>query len=197
MAVEVVAHVVLDRQRLPAGDEAAADHEQRLRDADGDDQHDQDCDPVPAALALELVDDDAGQHDGRDRRSLRRDGEHGRNRQRRPVRTQEAEQSDERAAIRGAHESRLAAEVATKSARIGHTCVRNTTVGSRRGEEVGGPEGDVRNGQGLKRQLPATVRSARAATAVRWTVSWPRVAVRARRGRARSRSRVARGSRRC
>jgi hypothetical protein len=119
LRVEAVTQVVLDPERLPAGDEAAADHEQRLDDADGDDQSDQEPQPVPVLLALELVDDEARQDEDRDRGRLRGDREHRRDDEREPVGAQEAEQAYERAAIGDvvrAHPRNLAAALFTPSA---------------------------------------------------------------------------------
>ena len=73
---------------------------------------------VGAALVLDPVDRLADEQDDRDRRRLREDGEDRRDDQRALVRPQEAEQADERAAIRdGAH----ASECSRRSSRF--TCV--------------------------------------------------------------------------
>jgi hypothetical protein len=46
VGVHRVAHVELDAERLPPGDEAPADHEQRLDEAD----HGDECDELPEQL---------------------------------------------------------------------------------------------------------------------------------------------------
>ena len=70
--VELVAHVVLDAERLPAGDQAPADHEQRLARARAATiARDLEDEQLRVRLAVELVDHDAGQHGHEDRRDLR------------------------------------------------------------------------------------------------------------------------------
>ena len=98
--VQALAHVLLDPERLLAGDQAAADHERRLQDADGHDRRDHPRERFRAALLLDPFDRLADEEDDRDRRRLRQDGEDRRDHQRSLVRPQEAEQADERAAVR-------------------------------------------------------------------------------------------------
>ena len=118
VGVEALAHVLLDPERLLAGDQAAADHERRLQDADDENRDDDPRECRRAALLLNAVDRLADEQDDRDRRRLREDGEDRRDDERALVRPQETEQADERAAIRdGAH----VIECSRRSSRF--TCV--------------------------------------------------------------------------
>jgi len=100
VGVEALAHVLLDPERLPAGDQAAADHERRLEDADNENCEDDPGERRRAATGLEPLDRLADEEDDRDRGRLREDGEDRRDEQGALVRSQEAEQTDERAAVR-------------------------------------------------------------------------------------------------
>ena len=119
MGVEALAHVLLDPERLLPGDEAAADHECRLQEADDENREDDPGERLGAPLLLDPVDRLADEQDDRDRCRLREDGEDRRDDERALVRPQETEQADERAAIRDcAHVS----ECSRTSSRF--TCVR-------------------------------------------------------------------------
>ena len=98
--VERLAHVLLDPERLPAGDDPAAEHQRRLDDADDRDRDDEPGEHRRAPAGLDPVDRLADEQDDRDRGRLREDGEDRRDEQRPAVRPQEAEQAHERAAIR-------------------------------------------------------------------------------------------------
>ena len=100
MAVEALAHVLLDPERLAAGDDPPADHQGGLDTPDRHDRRDHPGEGVRAALRLDPVDRLADEQHDRDRRRLREDGEDRRDDQRALVRAQEAEQADEGAAVR-------------------------------------------------------------------------------------------------
>ncbi len=100
MAVQLLAHVPLDPERLAARDDAAAVHEHGLRDAGGEDRGHRPGEERRAALLLDPVDRDGDEHDDSDCRSLREHGEHGRHGERALVRPQEPEEPDERAPVR-------------------------------------------------------------------------------------------------
>jgi hypothetical protein len=96
VGVEGVPHVELDAERLPAGDEPAAHHQQRLRDSEADDDPDQGPELV-APLGNDRAVDHAARHpDEADRGRLGGDGEHDRDQQRPAVRPQEPDQAGER-----------------------------------------------------------------------------------------------------
>ena len=97
--IEGLAHVLLDPERLPARDQPATGHQQRLHDPDGDDRRHHPEKRLRAALRLDSLDRLADEQHDRDRRRLREHGQDRRDEQRALVRPQEAEQADERAAV--------------------------------------------------------------------------------------------------
>ena len=100
LGVEGVAHVELDAERLPAGDQAAAGHEERARRPDGEDEAGDDVQLAGRWRRECLVEPGSGQprdpHGGR----LRTDREQDRDEQRPLVRLEESEQADEGLPIR-------------------------------------------------------------------------------------------------
>src|SRR6188472_696053 len=93
MRVERVSHVVLDAQRLPPGDEPAADHEQGLGETEPDNDPDQHPQHALVAWADGGIDDALGQPDEPDRGRLGTDREDDRNDQRPAVRAQKADET--------------------------------------------------------------------------------------------------------
>jgi hypothetical protein len=61
MRVDVVADVVLHRERLPARDESAAEHERAANEPQRDDRGDPEPEDLAVAVALELVDEESGE----------------------------------------------------------------------------------------------------------------------------------------
>jgi len=99
--VEALAHVHLDVERLLAGDEAAAEHENRRDEAESRDRADVDPEPMRIVVIQRAVDHVAARHpDERDLRRLRADREHDRDRDAPLVRPEEREEPRERAAVR-------------------------------------------------------------------------------------------------
>ena len=103
MRVERVPHVPLDPERLVAGDEPAAEHEQRTQQPDGQDRDDEVGEHVPVLAAAELVDHLSREDDDRDRGALREDREHRRDGEREPIRAQERQQAGERSRVGDGH----------------------------------------------------------------------------------------------
>ena len=101
MRVEALAHVHLDRQRLAAGDQAAAGHQDCAHEADRQDGADEDPEHLVVVRGERLVDHGPGQPDERDRGALGEHREHDRDGQRELVRAQESQQPGERLAITG------------------------------------------------------------------------------------------------
>ena len=117
--VEAVAHVVLDGERLPARDQPAADHEERLGHADRDDAADLERERRSVPVALERVHDGAGEEDDHDGAALREDGQQRGDDQRAAVGAQEAEQAGEGPAVgRPAHRPSVAAPLAPARLRL-------------------------------------------------------------------------------
>ena len=100
LRVERVSHVELDSERLTAGDQATARHEDRARRADAKDERSDDVELVRALGVDRLLQSRSRQVRDPDRRDLGADREHDRDDQRPLVRLQKAEQADERLAIR-------------------------------------------------------------------------------------------------
>ena len=124
VAVQALAHVLLDPERLAAGDDPPPDHQRGLDHADDHDQRDRPGERVGAALLLDPLDRLADEQHDRDRRRLREDGEDRRDDQRALVRAQEAEQADEGAAVRNGACGRGRAHVSEPSrASSRFTCV--------------------------------------------------------------------------
>ena len=99
LRVHLVAEVELDAERLAARDQAAAGHEERPSDADGQNRHDEHPE-VAAVLRLDHVRERvARQVGGDDRGGLAPDGEDDRDGKRPLVRLEEAEQAEERRAV--------------------------------------------------------------------------------------------------
>ncbi len=96
VCVQLVAHVVLDAECLPAGDEAPADHGQSaFTEADDQDEDDVELELV-AVVGLDRVVDDRGRdQDQRDRRALRGGRQEHRDDQRELVGAQEPEETGE------------------------------------------------------------------------------------------------------
>ena len=80
--VQRLAHVLLDPERLPAGDDPAAEHQRRLDDADDRDRDDEPGEHRRAAARLDPVDRLADEQDDRDRGRLREHGQDRRDEQR-------------------------------------------------------------------------------------------------------------------
>jgi hypothetical protein len=113
MRVEPLAHVLLDPERLPAGDDPPPVHERGLDDAGGGDGDDDPEERPRAALLVDAVDRRADEQHDRDRGRLREHRQDRRDEQRPAVRAQEAEEADESAAVRDAHGCRLPTALAT------------------------------------------------------------------------------------
>ena len=64
--VERIAHVPFDRERLLAGDEPPAEHQERPDEPDDEDRDDQEGELVTVLPAAELVDDEAREHEHAD-----------------------------------------------------------------------------------------------------------------------------------
>ena len=101
MPVQGVPEIELDAERLPSGDEAAPDHEQRLEHAEDDDQADEGPEALLVSVEQGLVDDLARQPGDHEAGGLRGHGECDRDAERPPVGPQECQQADERPEPRG------------------------------------------------------------------------------------------------
>ena len=102
LRVDLVAHVVLDAERLPTREEASPGHEDGPCGADEQDGERDRPELAPALRVDRALERVAGEEGDGDRRGLGGDGEHDRHGQRPPIRPQKAEQADERAQIWGA-----------------------------------------------------------------------------------------------
>ncbi len=102
--VELVAHVVLHRERLPPGDHSSPVHERAAQEPERDDRADLEHEHPRVRAPVDLVDHDARQNRNEDACHLGGDREERRDGERYPVRAQESEQPAERApaAPRGA-----------------------------------------------------------------------------------------------
>ncbi len=98
--VQRLAHVLLDPEGLPAGDDPAAEHQRRLDDPDDGDRDDEPGEHRRPAARLDPVDRLADEQHDRDRGRLREHGEDRRHEQRPAIRPEKAEQAHERAAVR-------------------------------------------------------------------------------------------------
>ena len=94
--VELVAQVVLDGERLPAGDHATSVHQHSAHEPERDDRPDLEREKPPVLTSVELVDDHPGQDGNQDAGHLRGDCEERRDGKRHLVRAQETEQPRER-----------------------------------------------------------------------------------------------------
>jgi hypothetical protein len=99
VGVELLPHVHLDGERLAAGDQPPARHQDGSDDAHDDDGDHEERERPRVARPERGVDHVLRQPDERDRRRLRTDGEGNRDGERDLVRRQEAEQACERASI--------------------------------------------------------------------------------------------------
>ena len=95
LRVEAVPHVELDCQRLAAGDQAPAHHQQRPHEPGGEDPERDPPDRLAAPAARRFLKPISGQECHHDRGRLRADGERDRDDQRPLVRLQKAEQAKE------------------------------------------------------------------------------------------------------
>jgi hypothetical protein len=100
VCVQLVAHVVLDPERLPAGDDAPAHHRQGLHEADGQDEGDVQLELALVVRLDRVVDDRGSEQDECDRGPLRHRRKDHRDDQRELVGAQEPEEAGEGATIR-------------------------------------------------------------------------------------------------
>ena len=93
--VELVAHVVLDREGLPSGEQPPPEHERAAHETERHDRADPPHDDRGVLVSVELVDHESDEDRNEDPCDLRSDREDRRDGERSAVRAEESEQADE------------------------------------------------------------------------------------------------------
>ena len=155
MGIEALAQIHLDRERLLTGDQPARGHQERAGKAQADDRPDKNPELARVVRRDRLVDDVLRDPDERDLRALRGYGEDDRDDERDLVRTQEAEQTRKRPAIRRGrsihHPFNLAPAVVPTGARVRPGRVRLPASSARDWRARSATRSRLRGGEGGRR----------------------------------------------